>query len=172
MLTTGIPPHVELLRQLQRNEQSILAVPQLVLSGVREIVDGNGLIAGHITRSYFESTLESTVTKAVEVALGGTTSSAVNASESAASCGIDVLVYHWGGSLHKLPEQFEFPSVDVSTALSLWWLGNPIQKHQPYWTIETRDLNASNQRKAFYEGKYIMEKLTQFNVNATGRSLV
>ena len=173
MLATGIPPHVELLRQMQCNEQSILAVPELVLSGVREIVDENGLMAGHITRSYFETTLESTVTKTVELALvvANTTTTTANRCDSTAACYNDVLVYHWGGGLHKLPETFEFPSVDVSTAWTLWWLGNPSQKLPPYRTIQTRDLSSSNQRKAFYEWRYIMDKMTQFYANTTGNEL-
>ena len=55
MCASGIPPHVEVLRQLAESQSSISAIPGVVLAGVRQIL---GAAAGHITRETLEKTIE------------------------------------------------------------------------------------------------------------------
>ncbi|KAF0708040.1 hypothetical protein AaE_013376 [Aphanomyces astaci] len=57
----------------------------------------------------------------------------------------------WGCRMHKVPEGFEFPLVDTSTAWSLWWLGNERLGHIQYNAIDPRDLATKLQRRILSE---------------------
>ncbi|KAF0710697.1 hypothetical protein AaE_012419 [Aphanomyces astaci] len=158
LVASGIPPHVELMRQLDKNQKSIQDISSIVLSGVREIVDEKGLAAGNVTREFFESTLTKAIADVVDVARAVSNPHRPHVDERAA----DYPVHHWGGQLHMLPKDFKFPSVDLGTAWSLWWRGNPSQKVPPFRKICTRDLSLKSECKEFYEWKYIMGKLSSY----------
>ncbi|KAF0735078.1 hypothetical protein Ae201684P_002905 [Aphanomyces euteiches] len=159
---TGIPPFVELLRHLKLNQEAIELLPNVILDGVREIIDERGLASGNITREYFESTLS----KALSTIAAGTSSNPVPSDCSTNRPEYDV--HHWNGQLHMLPIDFKFPSVDLMTAWTLWWHGNPSQKVPSFKKINTRDLSLKTERKEFYEWRHIMNQLTSFYVSKTG----
>ncbi|ETV79953.1 hypothetical protein H257_07151 [Aphanomyces astaci] len=54
---SGIPPFVEMYKQLQRNDQTLALILETILKGVREIVNENGVCAGNITRTVLESSI-------------------------------------------------------------------------------------------------------------------
>ncbi|KAF0714915.1 Aste57867_3640 [Aphanomyces stellatus] len=158
LFASGIPPHVELLRQLDRNEKSIQSIPSVVLNGVRQIVDERGLAAGNITQGFFESTLSQAIATALQRVrpdVPPTTAPTDDVDSNSA-------VFSWGGLFHMLPEDFKFPSVDLATAWNLWWRGNPAQKIIPFRKICTRDLSLPSEHKEYYEWKFIMEKMIAY----------
>ncbi|DAZ98297.1 TPA: hypothetical protein N0F65_008883 [Lagenidium giganteum] len=62
-------------------------------------------------------------------------------------------LHAWGGGIHKLPEEFDFPRVDVISAWKLWWLGNKQLGHPPHKSIATFKLSSRKKQKAYSTGK-------------------
>ncbi|KAH9133211.1 hypothetical protein AeRB84_020668 [Aphanomyces euteiches] len=162
---SGVPPHVELYRTLAKQEQSLLSIPRVVLDGVRQIIEENGFAAGQITREFLSSTISAAIAS-VAGSSGISTSTSTSGNEANSIVKYDVFM--WGGRLHKLPEDFVFPSVDLATGWKLWFCGNPAQKLLPFQSISTLDLATRKQRNVFYEWKFIMSRLSKFYESQTG----
>ncbi|KAF0703640.1 hypothetical protein AaE_015287 [Aphanomyces astaci] len=155
---TGIPPHVEIYKKMEKNHDSILSIPNLVLDGVAKILDERGAMAPHLTKDVLESCLAK--------ALGGYVQSQPP-SNSTTNARVSVrggTVFEWGGQFRRLPEDFEFPSVNVSTAWRLWWLGNgnifPFSKILPF------DLSTRKKRDKLSEWKVLMTRLHDYTTSA------
>ncbi|KAH9123258.1 hypothetical protein AeMF1_005711 [Aphanomyces euteiches] len=161
MYPTGVPPHVELLKQIAKNGNAILALPSVIFDSIKKLMDENGVASGQITRQYFELTLQQTVAKAIEDTLGSSRRNDQTSAKDAESESINC----------PIPESFSFPSVDVASAWTLWWYGNPARKYPPFCKIKTIDIAAKNERKAFYEWKFLMDKMSAFYKLTTGKDL-
>ncbi|KAG2763952.1 hypothetical protein Pcac1_g24459 [Phytophthora cactorum] len=58
MKPTGIPPHVELYKQLKCLQSSIDNLPPVLLGGMSNLIEEKGVAAGNITKDMLESTIE------------------------------------------------------------------------------------------------------------------
>ena len=63
LVATGIPPHVEVYKLLEKNERSISKMPTLIMNGIAQVIEDKGVKAGHITRDILESVLKSALSK-------------------------------------------------------------------------------------------------------------
>jgi hypothetical protein len=61
-----------------------------------------------------------------------------------------------------LPETFQFPSVDFTTAWKLWWLGNPAKNIIPFRHIQPVDLSTKQQKRVLTEWRYLLTKFQRF----------
>ncbi|KAG9416414.1 hypothetical protein AC1031_021900 [Aphanomyces cochlioides] len=73
-----------------------------------------------------------------------------------------------GGQLHKLPESFELPTVDLATAWKLWWRGLPAKKIPPFCQISPRDISKQTAKKVLSEWRFLMERLSRCYESKTG----
>lgn len=132
-----------------------MELPDQILDGVRKIVDEKGLMAGNITRDV----LESTIAKAMSNLIAFNSNHGQDLSSSSESCREMIFqVYTWGGGIHKLKEDFEFPSVDIATAWKLWWRGNPTTKTPPFKDISTLDLATKRKKQSSTTGNILWSK--------------
>ncbi|KAH9081282.1 hypothetical protein LEN26_021403 [Aphanomyces euteiches] len=166
MRASGIPPHVGVYKKLESNQTSILAIPNIILDGVRSIIEESSLASGNITRDFLEATLSNVISNLLEA--NKTLTPQVDHPQSQS---VSTVVHSWGGGLHKLPEDFEFPSVDLAAAWRLWWLGNPAKRLPPYRTISTLDLGSTKKRNDFYNWEFLMSRMIDFYERSTGSTL-
>ena len=61
MRPSGISPHVELFRKLDKNYNSILSLPGIILEGVGKILEEKGIQAGNVTREFLERTVSGAI---------------------------------------------------------------------------------------------------------------
>ena len=158
MRASGIPPHIELYRSLEKNHSSIMDLPRIILNGVGKILEEKGVAAGNITKEILEQSLANAfrgMSNLVPSPIGPQTPTRGPFAQLPGTC-----VFSWGSKLHRLPENFMFPSVDLMTGWRLWWCGNPTQKIPPFVSIDTTDLSTIPKKKVFSEWKYLMKKLT------------
>ncbi|KAG2879841.1 hypothetical protein PC119_g19780 [Phytophthora cactorum] len=103
MKATGIPPHVELYKQLLQVQASIDKLPPVILQGISNLIEEKGVAAGNITKQMLETTIESLLERVglahTEYPTATTTVSSMNGEN----------VYYYEGKFHLLPQTFEFP---------------------------------------------------------------
>ena len=71
----------------------------------------------------------------------------------------NIQVYHWGGKLHKFPEDVELPNGGVLEAWQWWIAGNPAKYYRPFRELEPMDCNTRNKRKRLCDYRYLMKRL-------------
>ncbi|RLN89582.1 hypothetical protein DYB28_001917 [Aphanomyces astaci] len=108
---TGLPPYVELYRQLKTQHETLKALPAEVVAGVRGIWDEKELSAGTVTQAYIDRHFST-----IQERPGGGGNSADVVPAQPPPRRREHMLFAWGGRLHKLLEHFCFPSVDVTTA--------------------------------------------------------
>ncbi|KAF0702353.1 hypothetical protein AaE_015995 [Aphanomyces astaci] len=108
---TGLPPYVELYRQLKTQHETLKALSTEVVAGVRGIWDEKELSAGTVTQAYIDRHFSTILER-----LGGGGNSADVVPAQPPPRRREHMLFAWGGRLHKLLEHFCFPSVDVTTA--------------------------------------------------------
>ncbi|KAH9094685.1 hypothetical protein LEN26_018176 [Aphanomyces euteiches] len=165
---SGIPPHIEVYKQLLENARAIADVPREVIDGVRSIFDEHGDFAGNITRKFIEDTISNAI-RELSPHVDNSTGSPMLDNISHVSPPYEI--FHWGGGLHKLPQDFSFPSVDVLTVWKLWWRGNNAKKILPYRQIKSVDVSTRKQRNVLCGWKFIMDKLVNYYYQQTGSRL-
>ncbi|ETV90242.1 hypothetical protein H310_14921 [Aphanomyces invadans] len=156
-LPTGIPPHVDLFKGIERNLAAIQTLPDLISDRLEGILDEHDVGSGNITRQYLETTLSNLVSQ-----LHSSPNERVLSPPSTPGGQL----YTWGGRLSKLPADFEFPAVDAATAWRLWWRGNVRSGHPPYRFIVPADLATTKQRKALSDWKFVMGHFERVSVGA------
>ena len=168
LTATGIPPHVEVYKKLDHNQNYIMTIPGLVLEGVKQIFKDSGTQSAYITKEYLLETISNAVTTIVSTQ---NATQPVAALQDHAQSNFAFPVHHWGGLLHKIPENFEFPSVNIYTAWQLWWRGNLAKSTIPYKNIKSVDLATRKQRNVLYDWTYIMTKMYEYYRQKSGRNL-
>ena len=155
---TGIPPHVEVYKRLDKNHDAIESIPSLVLKGMKKLLDDAGTTAGYISREILEQTISSALASILS-----TVNAIPDVNDRANDNNSDrsgaLPVYHWGKSFHLLPQGFEIPSCDLASAWRLWWLGNPAQSIMPFSKIKLMDLTTQTMKNRLSEWRYLLEKL-------------
>ncbi|RHX98163.1 hypothetical protein DYB36_014000, partial [Aphanomyces astaci] len=131
MQPTGIPPHVSLHTQLEKNLAAVRALPGEIRDGIESLLDEKGVSAGNITHALLEQLLKNAVASVVDARpiIVSTRSPAQDESVPVRP------VHYWGGRWHLLAEDYELPSVDVSTGWHLWWCGSPARDIPPLYKI-------------------------------------
>ncbi|KAH9122377.1 hypothetical protein AeMF1_006297 [Aphanomyces euteiches] len=167
---SGVPPHVEVYKKLDRMDRSILSLPRQIVDKISALLEETGAIGGHITRSFLETVVKNAVQSLTGITTPLTGPSQQNSQTE--STNHQFQIYSWGSGIHLLPETFQFPSVDICTAWKLWWRGNPQQGLIPFKQIKTIDLSSRNQRNIYYEWKFTMEILCQYYSSKTGKPLL
>ncbi|KAH9107818.1 hypothetical protein LEN26_014238 [Aphanomyces euteiches] len=115
--------------------------------------------AGNITRDF----LASTISAAIQSVVGS--SAALSTQQDSSQQPLPTTqynIFNWDGGLQKLPSDFKFPSVDLSTAWNLWLRGNSANKFGPYRSIATIDIASKKERNVNYEWRFIMDRLPNF----------
>ncbi|KAG2768786.1 hypothetical protein JG687_00015097 [Phytophthora cactorum] len=125
MKATGIPPHVELYKQLLQVQASIDKLPPVILQGISNLIEEKGVAAGNITKQMLETTIESLLERVglahTEYPTATTTVSSMNGEN----------VYYYEGKFHLLPQTFEFPRTGPFGAWMLWWFGDKSRGYPP-----------------------------------------
>lgn len=151
MQKTGIPPHVEIYNQLEKSHESIKSIPKIVIDGVSTIIEEKGVAAGNITKELLQQTIQ----ESLSLFRGHADVEALSVRETVSNGNI----HTWGNKIHLLPENFEFPSVDLLGAWKLWWFGNEISQIPPFRKINTVDLSTRKKRNLYSEWSIMMNKI-------------
>ncbi|KAF0683756.1 hypothetical protein As57867_024137, partial [Aphanomyces stellatus] len=130
---TGLPPYVQIYCQLDENRAALTTLPTTVLAGVRELLDEHDLATGTVTPAFIENVVSNLYTRLKPLSPTHTITPTTMPARATS-------LHMWGEKLHKLPESFEFPTVDTATAWALWLLGKDGVTNFPFKSIEPIDL--------------------------------
>ena len=148
---TGIPPHIELYRKQQETKDAVDKLPQTLFDGFSRILEEKGAAAGNVSREYLEDAIRRLL---AEANLHPTPTAPQIVNEA-----MPRNIHCWGGGLHYLPRDFDFPSIDPLGAWKLWWFGHQSLGYPPFHTIKTNDLETKEKKNTFYEWKTIMQRI-------------
>jgi len=164
MKPTGIPPHVELYKQLLHVQTSIENLPPDLLEGMSNLIEEKGVAVGNIMKEMLEITIESLLQRA---GLGQKEKDRPQ-HETASPDGNNA--YYYAGKFHLLPETFEFPHTGPSGAWQLWWFGNKAKGSPPLKTIHPHDLPKRSMHKPFSDWVMMIKHLTDA-ITSAGRTI-
>ncbi|KAH9139324.1 hypothetical protein AeRB84_016405 [Aphanomyces euteiches] len=165
MRSTGIPPHIEVYKKLDRNYNSITSIPKVIYEGISKLLDEKGAASGNITKDVLESTISGAISKLFP----HLNQQAAQIDDS--SYNIDCSVEWWKEKLMILPDNIVFPSVDVATAWKLWWLGNPAQKLIPFSKIKLSFLPSRLLKNILAEWTYLMSRMERHFEEIVGHKM-
>jgi hypothetical protein len=158
--------HVQLYKQQQLTHDAVERLPSILLSKMENLIEEKGVCAGNITHDLLKTTIRDLVR---DLGLGLSFSTTPEPDSTLASN--EFLLHHWGGRLHILPEDFEFPAVDTYTAWKLWWFGNKSKKYPPFKSINTCDLSSRRKQQTYSSWKVMMQYLIQSIKDATNKPI-
>lgn len=72
--------------------------------------------------------------------------------------------FFWEGAFHRVPENFNLPSVGVHLAWQLWCCGDLGRGIPPYRELEFRDMPTTNLRKRLSDFRKLMSSMEAFAV--------
>ncbi|ETO74209.1 hypothetical protein F444_09989 [Phytophthora nicotianae P1976] len=108
MKPTGIPPHVEIYKQLQGVQQSIDNLPPVRLEGMSSLIESKGVTAGNTTKDLLESTIAKLLAR-----VGLVRECSGRATTSSAEQHTTGTAHYYDGKFHMLPKSFEFPKTEA-----------------------------------------------------------
>lgn len=173
---TGIPPHIDLLIQMNavvdEIHQVIPAIQEVapnVIQGVITVLEERCIEAGTVTRNGLESMLDACLEKAgvmrmVELAQHNNMSRAhvdasVTPDNEQAAEPQQRQAFLWKGSFHAVPEDFEFPRGGVLQAWQFWCCGHDENRWPPLRTLVPHDMSTRNKKKRLCDFRFLMNEI-------------
>jgi hypothetical protein len=68
----------------------------------------------------------------------------------------------WGGSFHKVPQDFEFPSVNLFVGWKLWWEGHPHLGVPPFRELSNHDVGELRKRRTLSDWKTVFSHFEEW----------
>ncbi|RLN89460.1 hypothetical protein BBJ28_00022428 [Nothophytophthora sp. Chile5] len=155
MPATGIPPYIEMYRQVEGIRKAVDLLPTLLAETVTSAISNTNGPSGIMTKDAIKDTLREVLS---EAGLGNASETEVTP-VAATTPEVHAPLYVWGGGIHRLPNAFEFPSVDALGAWKLCFFGNKALQVPPYATIKTVDLSTRTKRNRFSEWSRFVVKM-------------
>ncbi|EGZ29152.1 hypothetical protein PHYSODRAFT_471963 [Phytophthora sojae] len=131
---------------------------------MEKVLEEKGVAAGNITRELLRQEIKALL---LEVGLRRTRST----EPTPASSGPTHTYYSWGGKFHRLPKEFEFPSIDPLGAWIFWWFGDARRGYPPYKAISSDDLDTPKKKATLAEWSIMMRHISNAVEAQTGMSL-
>ena len=131
---TGIPPHINLLREIQLVADMYKLIPDEIVSRIDTMLDDKGIAAGNVTPSMLQEVIQTSLNQALQ------SSGIMNLVESKQQANNDGSTatkqwYQWGGSFKRLPKTFKWPRANMESCWFLWWFGNDQMGYPPFRKI-------------------------------------
>lgn len=160
MSATGIPPYILILMKLFGIEVRLEDFPEELAKIIEKILQDNGAAAANVTPELIFSTIDQGMKRAVDKHFPRV-EGALNAAPAPNPTGIQNKfgLHMWGGKLHRLPSDYDLPTVSVPVAWRLWIHGNPRLGLPPFKMLDATDFQKKNQKKRFSDWKYLMRVL-------------
>jgi hypothetical protein len=152
---TGIPNHVSLLLELSSNREAIDSIP----SRIENIIEERNIAMGNITPDYLEKVMMNCFEKNLTKTRGPEND--VNHDESRTNSKGSKF-YMWQGRFHILPEDFEFPDVNIIQGRKLWIYGNEVKHWPPFRKVTRSDLSSTKSKKLLEDWRTVMKFMEHY----------
>jgi len=165
MRPTGIPPYIEIYRQLEETRSAVEGLPDILLRRLGAMMDERAVSAGQLTRDVLKQTIKELLADAM---IGA---AVVAPAPLAVSTEKSTRVHYWDSKFHFLPANFEFPSTDPLTAWKLWWFGNVALGYPPLRRVTSRDLSTRQKANTLSEWSMLMKRIVAEAEAMTGAAV-
>jgi len=147
-------------------------VVEKTVEGVTKVLEDRAVGMNTVTKDGLQQSLQAALAPFAEkldsILQHQETSSVQPAAESSAIIAQhDCQLYLWGGTFHRVPEDFDFPRVTVWLAFQLWWLGDPGKKYPPLNVLQPSDMGSEavreqrNKRRRLADLRSLMQTFDQ-----------
>lgn len=171
MTATGIPPHAQQLRELNKLQvkmaetyAAVTGLPDRVADRMEEMLEARAIERGNLTPTVMRNLLSEAISHLqipqpasnhIEPAIGMPGPSSPAAAAAGSTGRLDI--YYWGGGMHLVPEDWRLPgNANLKTAWELWCSGHPV----PYRKLNSRD--RVHDHKRFNDWKTVFGKVATF----------
>jgi hypothetical protein len=165
---TGVPTHVALKVELAKIKDQQQALVQAVTEfksefgdTLRQGLNDFAVSQGHMTFDKFKDLLDNHL-NVLDERIQGQIRSAKDVDLSASvleANGQERKTFMWGGMLHLVPQDFEFPSVTAHQAFILWASGSVEKNLPPFRFLTPHDMPSKNARKRLSDFRALMNIL-------------
>lgn len=153
MVPTGIPSHVTTLSEIRDLKSECARLPEIILTGVDDILEKKSVSAGSITPANLEFVIEKCLARSNVLSNLASNNCTETGSQEENIEQDEFKCFSWEGKLRRVPEDFKFPIVDVRTAWSLWFKGNSSLQYPPFRHLTSHDMKNSNMVKTLSDWK-------------------
>ena len=130
----GLPPHVLSWLNHMHIQDLLNQMPQRILDGIGATLHANGVAAGNVTREVLESMMRNLL-EADRRARNPVEPTATTVAPHS------YLPFLWSDErFHRLPEDFQFPDLNVQQGWLLWFEGNRERGLPPFRLLATIDI--------------------------------
>jgi len=177
LTATGIPPHILLANEIAKVDNKLenmkiglMARLDMLPVELKNIMVENFQINGVLPITHGQvvtmiSNLEQTILNAmqqqsqmiVQQQHQQLTVQVANSSEANSG----YRTWSWNGRFHPVPQDFNFPSDNLTNIWNLWWDGRPIERIAPYRKLQPYDLDKKSMRTRFIKARQVMEFITK-----------
>ena len=171
LTATGIPPHIILANEiakvdgkLEHMKVSLMArldsLPEELKAMMLENFQINGILP--ITHTQVVSmiaNLERSILNAMQQQNQVLTQQQQQSSDHSYNNNSNegFRMWLWKGKFHPVPQDFKFPSDNMSNIWNLWWDGRPIDRIAPYRKLQPYDINDKNMSNRFIKARVVMK---------------
>jgi len=177
LTATGIPPHILLANEIAKVESKLEsmkidlmtrldALPEELKTIMLENFQINGVLPithGQVVSMI--SNLEQTILNAVQQQSQILAQQQQQQLTAQTFNNIDAnsgyRTWTWNGRFHPVPQDFNFPSDNLSNIWNLWWDGRPAERIAPYRKLQPYDLEKKSMRTRFIKARKVMEFITK-----------
>ena len=176
LTATGIPPHILLANELAKVERKLEALRLDLMERLNQLPDEiktvmlqNFQVNGALPITHSQvvtmiSNLEQTILNAMQQQqvhfAAQSTSSSTLPSASEGRSGGGYRTWTWKNRFHYVPQDFNFPTENMSNMWHLWWDGKVVERIAPYRKLQPYDLDNKNFRNRFIKARKVMEFIT------------
>ena len=172
LTATGIPPHILLANEIAKVDEKLESVkatliarletlPEQLKAVMLENFQINGVLP--ITHSQVVSmisNLENTILNAMQqqnqVLIQQQQQSSAQSNDNN-NTHDGFRMWSWKGRFHPVPQDFKFPSDNMSNIWNLWWDGKPNERIAPYRKLMPYDIDNKNMSNRFIKARRVME---------------
>jgi hypothetical protein len=134
LTANGLPPHVLTWINQQEMTSVLAAIPEKILGGIGQVLKEQGVTAGNLTKEMLEDMMKRLLQTDRQNRGDGEEQQVPRQEENSS-------VFLWkDGMMHRVPEDFRFPSLSVSQCWLVWWEGNKEEKMSPWKFFVPHDI--------------------------------
>ena len=183
LTATGIPPHILLANEIAKVNDKVENMKETLMSRLdslpaelKVVMLENFQVNGVLPISHSQvvsmiSNLEQTILNAMQQQgqlfiqqQQQLSAQASNAHEAAEGC----RTWSWKGRFHPVPQDFKFPSDNMSNIWNLWWNGRPVERIAPYRKLHTFDIDDKIMCNRFIKARKVMD----FIIEHSGKTVI
>jgi hypothetical protein len=141
---SGITVNAKIVSDLRELKETVAGLDKKIINGVGQVIEDKAVAANTVTYDGLQEVLKQFAAKYFHNGTGREEAAPPMTTEKQAYS-----LFSWGGSLRRVPKEFEVPQCTVQQAWVLFLCGNKSLGYPPFRILSHSDIYDTRQRKNF-----------------------